>query len=871
MATVTTSIGTSGRDYSTIAAWEADLDTGGIYSSGDRAQGECYADSAFTQTGRLVMNTGNNLTGGRILTVPVGQRHDGTADSGAKVNLASGGGFDMWYQSGDGITTGPITIEWLELDGGDSEQSFSHWRVMFLTAGGSSAYVGTVSHMLIHGVHNSTSGNGGIIQGSSNFSLMHNNIVYDCSGRTQTSAFGASGKGIVCNNTAYKMGVTYSSAANPGSREAIGVSCSANNTVVKNNIAMGGYVLHSASNGTVNDFYGTDIGTYNLSGDSTATGSNSITGVSTASLFISTTSGSEDLHILRSSSAVGAGDDLGTGVSNEGISAGSSTYGSPINRDINNGDRNSRAMAWDIGASQNAIISTIGTTGREYSTVAAWLADLDSSTYYGAGSVARGECYADSTFTFTGVTTFSGGNTIDLVCKVLTAADDQRHDGTASGTHVKFSSNARFQKSGAFTFLSWLDISWTGTATSYEALRYIDVVDHCLIHDVTLNYTGVTWRQAGLLCYQVHSNIIYDINRTEDNNYPLYGIFSDGSYAMCNQNTVYNVNSVGDGATTYGIYMNFYWDNAAQLSNNIVMGTTNSGTGSTVLDIKAAAGSSSLFKTNMSSDAGSSVGTDGLTSKSAANQFVSTVNDSQDFHLLLTSDAVGAGTDLGIGHHDGYGTGLHNYYGYDWYSTGWQYDINYGNRHAFSQTWDIGASQYAIISTIGTNSRDYSTFNAWEADLDDTSYYGKGSVANGQMYKDSDYQWNGTFYMDGGATLKLRATYLTVAEGQRHDGTPNTGVRFLNNGGAQYHCMVFQLHYGSNPVVKSFEWVEMDENAKGGGGCTQVLQHYAGGWGQSSIGSYNHCMIHNYYMGNISAGDKSGVIYFGSQYGQAHH
>ena len=167
--------------------------------------------------------------------------------------------------------------------------------------------------------------------------------------------------------------------------------------------------------------------------------------------------------------------------------------------------------------------------------------------------------------------------------------------------------------------------------------------------------------------------------------------------------------------------------------------------------------------------------------------------------------------------------------------------------------------------------RFYSTFNAWEADLDDTSYYNSGDVANGQMYKDSDFEYSGTFYMDGGATLQLTATHLTVAEGERHDGTPNTGVRFLNNGSYQYICMVFQLHYGSNPVVKSLEWVEMDENGKGGGGCTQVLQHYAGGWGASSIGSFNHCMIHNYYMGNISAGDKAGVIYMASQYGQAHN
>ena len=42
MATVTKSIGTVGRDYSTIAGWAADLDDASIYSSGDTAKGECY-------------------------------------------------------------------------------------------------------------------------------------------------------------------------------------------------------------------------------------------------------------------------------------------------------------------------------------------------------------------------------------------------------------------------------------------------------------------------------------------------------------------------------------------------------------------------------------------------------------------------------------------------------------------------------------------------------------------------------------------------------------------------------------------------------------------------------------------------------------
>ena len=42
MATVTKSIGTASRDYSTITAWEASLSDTNIYSAGDDAIGECY-------------------------------------------------------------------------------------------------------------------------------------------------------------------------------------------------------------------------------------------------------------------------------------------------------------------------------------------------------------------------------------------------------------------------------------------------------------------------------------------------------------------------------------------------------------------------------------------------------------------------------------------------------------------------------------------------------------------------------------------------------------------------------------------------------------------------------------------------------------
>ncbi len=84
MATVTKSIGTSSRDYSTITLWEADLDDTLIYSSGDDAVGECYNDSAFDET--VEINGG--LTVGLntfTLTAATGEQHDGTEGTGVRI------------------------------------------------------------------------------------------------------------------------------------------------------------------------------------------------------------------------------------------------------------------------------------------------------------------------------------------------------------------------------------------------------------------------------------------------------------------------------------------------------------------------------------------------------------------------------------------------------------------------------------------------------------------------------------------------------------------------------------------------------------------------------------------------------------------
>ena len=91
-----------------------------------------------------------------------------------------------------------------------------------------------------------------------------------------------------------------------------------------------------------------------MSSDSSAPGTDAVTGESAADLFVSTTSGSEDLHLKSGAAAIGDGVDLGTSYTIDihgGITVGGSAYGTALNYDIDNYDRED-ADDWDVGADQ---------------------------------------------------------------------------------------------------------------------------------------------------------------------------------------------------------------------------------------------------------------------------------------------------------------------------------------------------------------------------------------------------------------------------------------------------------------------------------------------------------------------------------------
>jgi len=71
MPTVTQSIGSAGRNYSTLAGWAAGLPAN-LVTDGNSYVGQCYADSEFTGTVRLLNLTGHTTDASHTITLTTG-------------------------------------------------------------------------------------------------------------------------------------------------------------------------------------------------------------------------------------------------------------------------------------------------------------------------------------------------------------------------------------------------------------------------------------------------------------------------------------------------------------------------------------------------------------------------------------------------------------------------------------------------------------------------------------------------------------------------------------------------------------------------------------------------------------------------------
>ncbi len=337
MATITQSIGTDTRDHSTITLWEADLDDDPTYDAGDDAVGEMYDDSVFDEESSI--NGGSTIGLSSIrLTVASAERHDGTAGTGARVVM---GGTTTSVIIRFNGTIEDTTLEWLELDynsqncrgafsAGDRGHFIKNCIVHDLAANANLAInIISLSHF---GTSGSPDANA------------FNCIVYAIDNiNTGTSAElhafrSTSRTGKILNCTGHN--VTFG-----GGGSETGTIFEINNSLVQFQNCIG-------TDGETADIGGTTNGTedHNLTSDTTATGTGSLTEKSAANQFVSTALGSEDLHLKSGADAIDAGTDLGTTPSGVEI-------------DIDDRDRDAEGDIWDMGAHEFVAVVVVAAAG----------------------------------------------------------------------------------------------------------------------------------------------------------------------------------------------------------------------------------------------------------------------------------------------------------------------------------------------------------------------------------------------------------------------------------------------------------------------------------------------------------------------------
>ncbi|HAA73292.1 MAG TPA: hypothetical protein DCE55_29390 [Planctomycetaceae bacterium] len=674
MATVTKSIGTSSRDYSTITLWEADLDDDTPYDAGDDAVGECYNDSVFDET--VTINGGGTVGLDAIsLTVAAGERHDGTAGTGAR-NIRSSASSNNFVIDNSNRT---VNISWLEISN-NGTGSISSGQKFGIKAGQDDQ--GHISNVIAHGIpgstHSTRPGTGIKVHGSRTDFDITNCIVYDCGGEQGgTGTDIAGGDGIIStnhggghvmsNNTVH--GIIQSSGANGD-----GITADDTGFTVKNCVAAdcGG-----------SDFAGTpnSASDYNASSDATAfDNGNSLTSITTADQFVSTAGGSEDLHLKAGADCIAAGDDLGTA--------------NDANIDINGSNRDAfAATTWDMGAHQYEIVASIGTASRDYSTITLWEADWDDTTKYGATARIKGECYNDSVFDER--CTLNGGVTSAIDYATLSVASSERHDGTAgSGARIVMSANwstgILYQVGmlrGPLITVEWLELNGGGfkdTQTSGSVIQMTSAnniyagpqhLKNCIIHNADGNdkHMYVVYVSSAHTKREVLNTIIYDCSVASGGR-SINGVYLAQAFQRDVHVRNVTVHALTNNTTGSSIGLKMT-DDAQLFVQNVMATDVDLGTTTgTEACFNPSSLSNATVNNNLSSDATAS-GTGSLTSKASSNQYVSTTGGSEDLHLKAGADAINAGSDLGTEH-------------------GVQFDIDGRDRDTEGDTWDIGADEF---------------------------------------------------------------------------------------------------------------------------------------------------------------------------------
>ena len=353
------------RAFSTITLFEAMIDDSSpsYWGSSDDVVGALHADSNFTDN-TVNFNQKQSLSS-VTLSVYSDDRHDGTAESGALWKPTSGSGHNVGILV---MNVDNMTAEWLDISADSLDSTNTN---KFIVLGGT-CNNNIIRNNLLHdkggnpgntgpqGIYNSGAG------ASSDSIYILNNIIYNLVETNNDSAAAMllnvwAGNAYVYNNTIYNI------QGAGGSKHGIGIrfgNVTSSNTRIKNNLVsktegpsnnapywknVSGSTVDSANNlsdDTASATYNAEDMGQNLN-DSSA-----LIGKTAAQIdFVSTSAGSEDLHLDTSSVCLQAGVDLGT------------TNG--VNIDIDGIDRDATGVTWDIGADQKSTADS-GSAGKAF-------------------------------------------------------------------------------------------------------------------------------------------------------------------------------------------------------------------------------------------------------------------------------------------------------------------------------------------------------------------------------------------------------------------------------------------------------------------------------------------------------------------------
>jgi len=315
--TVVKTIGSAGgRDYATMSLWIAACPAN-LVTADEIWEGQLYKDSDFDESLSITGIT-TDATRYIYLHPASGQGHTGKAGTGVRLKRTGAiPGTDLIY-----INAKYTIFEGIEITFGTSS-----WAQNFVNIVNVVEDLCVIRRNIIHGVPSSVQPPYGIngiwFSDYSRSVYVVDNIVYGVKSGWTGGCNGISGGGVngsvyIENNTVYNC--------------EHGIYHNINSGGLYNNIAVGNPSYDFS-------IYNPAIADYNISTDSTATGTHSLTGKTAANQFVSITAGSEDLHLKTGSDAIGKGNNLGST--------------KQVNIDIDAFDRTSVVgLVWDIGAHQ---------------------------------------------------------------------------------------------------------------------------------------------------------------------------------------------------------------------------------------------------------------------------------------------------------------------------------------------------------------------------------------------------------------------------------------------------------------------------------------------------------------------------------------